>query len=97
MCAELGVGEPAVFSVRLRPGVRTGKAVEQLGLPAWHGWHMRWRAFGDRLPAGVEVVRAPVTVRGAAGEFPAVLNADLDGAGVLVGEVVDIGQARSLG
>jgi hypothetical protein len=68
------------FSVRLRPGVSTGTAVEQLGHAAWHDWHMRWRQFADRLPAGVELVRATVTIRGVPGDYPAALVADLDGA-----------------
>ncbi|BCY09007.1 Wadjet anti-phage system protein JetD domain-containing protein [Actinoplanes sp. L3-i22] len=89
-------GEPVEFSVRLRPGVRTGKAVEQIGHATWHGWNMRWRAFGDRLPAGVEVVRACVTVRGVAGDFPVALTADLDGAVALAAAAVDIGRARAL-
>lgn len=36
VCAEFGVGDRVVFSVRLRPGVRTGKAVEQ---PCWRENH----------------------------------------------------------
>lgn len=100
VCAEFGVGDRVVFSVRLRPGVRTGKAVEQLGYTTWHGWQMRWRDFCDRLPAGVEVDRTAVTLRGVAGDFPAVLNADLDGAAALVDDAepptVDLGRAREL-
>ncbi|GAA4608528.1 hypothetical protein BJY16_006887 [Actinoplanes octamycinicus] len=104
VCAELGAGDPVAFSVRLRPGVRTGRAVEQLGYTAWHGWHMQWRDFCGRLPAGVEVARAAVTVRGVTGDFPAVLQADLDGAATLLRDTrddagppaVDIGRARAL-
>jgi hypothetical protein len=105
VCAEFGAGDRVVFSVRLRPGVRTGKAVEQLGHTTWHGWHMRWRDFCGRLPAGVEVIRTSVTVRGVAGDFPAVLNADLDGTATLIAAdthddaeppTVDIGRARAL-
>ncbi|MCL7458254.1 DUF2220 family protein [Micromonospora sp. MSM11] len=104
VCAELGVGDRVVFSVRLRPGLRTGKAVEQLGHTTWHGWHMQWRDFSSQLPAGVEVVRTAVTVRGVAGNFPAVLNAELDGAATLITDThndaepptVEIGRARAL-
>jgi hypothetical protein len=98
VCAEFGAGDRVVFSVRLRPGVQTGRAVEQLGTTVWHEWHMQWRDFARGLPAGVEVVRTSVTVRGVAGEFPSVLNADLDGATALVAEppIVEIGRARAL-
>ncbi|MEW2144178.1 Wadjet anti-phage system protein JetD domain-containing protein [Micromonospora vinacea] len=104
VCAELDVGDPVVFAVRLRPGVRTGKAVEQLGYTTWHGWHMQWRDFCSRLPVGVEVVRNAVTIRGIPGDFPAVLNAFLDGAATLIADThndaepptVDIGRARAL-
>jgi hypothetical protein len=104
VCAELGVGDRVVFSVRLRPGVSTGKAVELLGHTTWHGWHMQWRDFFSRLPAGVEVVRSSVTIRGVAGDFPAELKADLDGAAALIADThndaepptVELGQARAL-
>lgn len=104
VCAELGVGDRVVFSVRLRPGVRTGKAVELLSHASWHTWHMQWRDFCRRLPAGAEVVHTSVTIRGVAGGFPAVLHADLDGAATLIAHThhdaepptVDIGRARAL-
>jgi hypothetical protein len=106
VCADLGVGDRVVFSVPLRPGVATGKAVEQLGHATWHEWHMRWRAFCDGLPAGlptgVELVRRAVTIRGVPGDFPATLHADLDGAVALIigtgaePPAVDIGRARAL-
>jgi hypothetical protein len=104
VCAELGVGDRGVFSVRLRTGVTTGKAVEQLGYTTWHGWHMQWRDFCRRLPAGVEVVRTAMTIRGVAADFPAVLQADLDGAATLIAgtyndaqpSTVEIGRARAL-
>lgn len=104
VCAELGVGDQVVFSVPLRPGVKTGKAVEQLGHAAWHQWHMQWRDFSDQLPVGVEIVRKTVTIRGVTGEFPATLIADLDGAVTLTADTpsgaepptVDIGRARGL-
>ncbi|NMO57686.1 hypothetical protein HH310_41790 [Actinoplanes sp. TBRC 11911] len=100
VCAEFGIGDRTVFSVRLRPRVGTGKAVEKLGYTTWHGWHMQWRDFCDRLPAGVEVDRTAVTIRGVSGEFPAALNADLDGAAALPGDAepptVDLSRAREL-
>ncbi|WP_190816520.1 Wadjet anti-phage system protein JetD domain-containing protein [Saccharopolyspora pogona] len=104
VCADLGVGDQVVFSVPLRPGVSTGKAVEQLGHAAWHEWHMHWREFSDQLPTGVKLVRKAVTIRGVAGDFPATLNADLDGAVTLIAHTrtgaepptVDIGRARAL-
>src|SRR2546421_1605781 len=74
LCAELGIGDQVVFSVPLRPGVSTGKAVEQLGHAAWHEWHMQWRVLHDHLPTGVKLVRKGVTTRGVPGEFPATLN-----------------------
>jgi hypothetical protein len=104
VCAELGVGDHVTFSVPLRPGVSTGKAVAQLGHAAWHQWHMLWREFHDQLPAGVELVGKAVTIRGVAGDFPATLNANLDGAATLVADArtgaepptMDIGRARAL-
>ncbi|MDT8913745.1 Wadjet anti-phage system protein JetD domain-containing protein [Amycolatopsis sp. PS_44_ISF1] len=86
VCADFGVGDHVVFSVPLRPGVSTGKAVEQLGHAAWHEWHMQWREFSDHLPAGVELARKAVTIRGVAGDFPATLVADLDGAVSLIAD-----------
>ncbi|MFC6084251.1 Wadjet anti-phage system protein JetD domain-containing protein [Sphaerisporangium aureirubrum] len=104
VCAGLGVGDQVVFSIPLRAGVSTGRAVEQLGHAAWHEWHMQWREFADRLPTGVELVRKVVTIRGVAGEFPATLIADLDGAVSLIAGTrtgaepltVDIDRARTL-
>ncbi|TVT60103.1 hypothetical protein FNH05_05020 [Amycolatopsis rhizosphaerae] len=104
VCAEVGVGDQVVFSVPLRPGVSTGKAVEQLGHAAWHEWHMRWRGFSDQLPTGVELIRRAVTIRGVAGDFPATLIADLNGAVALTADArtgaepltVDIDRARAL-
>ncbi|MFD8493873.1 Wadjet anti-phage system protein JetD domain-containing protein [Amycolatopsis sp. NPDC059657] len=96
ICADFGVGEQVVFSVPLRPGVSTGKAVEQLGYTAWHDWHTQWREFSGQLPTGVEVVRKAVTIRQVAGDFPATLIADLDGAVSLVADTVDVNRARSL-
>ncbi|MFG1849192.1 Wadjet anti-phage system protein JetD domain-containing protein [Micromonospora carbonacea] len=102
--AELGIGDHVVFSVPLRPGVTTGKAVEQLGHAAWHQWHMQWRDFSDQLPTGVELVRKVVTIRGVAGDFPATLIADLNGADRLISDThtgaepssVDLARARGL-
>ncbi|SCL26227.1 hypothetical protein GA0070624_3264 [Micromonospora rhizosphaerae] len=104
LCADLDIGDQVVFSVPLRPGVSTGKAVQQLGYAAWHEWHMRWREFYDKLPTGVELVRKTVTIRGVAGDFPATLCADLDSAVTLLADTrtsaepptVDIGRARAL-
>ncbi|MEU8193969.1 Wadjet anti-phage system protein JetD domain-containing protein [Microbispora amethystogenes] len=104
VCAGLGVGDQVVFSVPLRPSVSTGKAVERLGHAAWHEWHMQWREFAGRLPTGVELVRKAVTIRGVAGDFPATLIADLDGAVSLMADTrtgaeplaVDIDRARTL-
>jgi len=104
VCAELDVGEHVMFSIPLRPGVSTGKAVEQLGHAVWHEWHMQWREFASQLPAGVELVRKTVTIRGVAGDFPAQLVADLDGAISLLADIrtgaeppaVDIQPARAL-
>lgn len=80
VCAEFGVGEHVTFSVPLRPGVATGKAVERLGTATWHAWSMRWRAVAGQLPAGVALVRKTVSLRGVSGDFPATLTANLDGA-----------------
>ncbi|MGW4215118.1 Wadjet anti-phage system protein JetD domain-containing protein [Lentzea sp. NPDC004789] len=84
VCAELSVGEQVVFSVPIRPGVSTGKAVERLGHAAWHEWHMQWREFASQLPTGVELVRKAVTIRRVAGDFPATLITDLEGAVALI-------------
>ncbi len=104
VCADLGVGGQVVFSVPLRPGVSTGKAVERLGYAAWHEWHMRWREFSEHLPTGVELVRKAVTIRGVTGDFPATLHADMDGGVTLIADTrtgvappaVDISRARAL-
>jgi hypothetical protein len=104
VCADLGVGDPVVFAVPLRPGVSTGKAVEQLGYGAWHEWHRQWCELSDQLPAGVELVPKAVTIRGVAGDFPAKLKANVDGAVTLITDAptgaeapsVDIGRARAL-
>ncbi|MCA2213913.1 Wadjet anti-phage system protein JetD domain-containing protein [Jidongwangia harbinensis] len=104
VCTEIDTGARTVFSVHLRPGVKAGTAVERAGYTNWHEWHMQWRDFCDRLPAGIEVVRTRVTIRGVAGEYPATLHADLDGAATLLAEshtnaepsAVDIGRARAV-
>lgn len=104
VCADLGVGDKVVFSIPLRPGVSTGKAVEQLGHAAWHEWHMLWREYASQLPAGVELVRKAVTIRGVSGDFPAMLIADLEGAVSLISDTrtgvepptVDIDRGRAL-
>ena len=104
LCADLCVGDQVLFSVPLRPGVSTGRAVEKLGYSAWHEWHMLWRGVHDRLPTGVEIVRKPVTIRGVASDFPATLHADLDGAVTLIRGTrtcaepwsVDIDRARAV-
>jgi hypothetical protein len=104
VCADLVVGDPVLFSVPLRPGVSTGKAVEQFGYGAWHEWHRQWRELSDQLPAGVELVPKAVTIRGVASDFPATLKANVDGAVALIADAptgaeapsVDIGRARAL-
>ncbi|MER7113565.1 Wadjet anti-phage system protein JetD domain-containing protein [Saccharomonospora azurea] len=102
VCADFGVGDRVTFSVPLRPGVSTGKAVERLGHATWHEWHRLWREFASRLPAGVDLVRTAVSIRGVVGEFPATLRADVDGAVALLADTgveqatVDIGRAREL-
>lgn len=103
VCADFGVGDQVVFSIPLRPGVSTGKAVEQLGYAAWHKWHMQWRDFSDQFPAGVELLRKAITIRGVARDFPSTLNADLDGAVALIAAhtgaepaTVDISRTRAL-
>ncbi len=104
VCADLGVGDQVVFSIPLRPGVSTGKAVEQFGHAAWHEWHMHWREFANQLPTGVELVRKAVTIRGVAGDFPATLIADLNGAVSLIADTrtgaepptVDVDRAHAL-
>ena len=79
VCTGVNGGETVIFSVPLRPGVTTGKAVERLGYGVWHEWRMRWRDVADRLPHGVCLVHRTLSIRGVAGDFPARLVADLDG------------------
>jgi hypothetical protein len=76
ICSELGTGSPVTFSIPLRPGISTGKAVERFGYDAWHEWHTAWRAFETQHSTsveGVEIVRKPLTIRGLATEIPATL------------------------
>ncbi|MEO3813411.1 Wadjet anti-phage system protein JetD domain-containing protein [Sphaerisporangium sp. B11E5] len=104
VCADFGAGDQVMFSIPLRPGVSTGKAVEQLGYTAWHEWRMQWREFATRLPTGVKLVRKAMTVRGVPGDFPATLTADLNGAVSLLSDprtgaeppTADIARARAL-
>jgi hypothetical protein len=100
VCADLGVGDPVTFSVPLRPGVSTGAAVARIGHAGWHEWHVRWREFVDRQPAGVVIVRKPVSVQGVTDDYPATLVADLDAAVTLVSgtesPIVDVARARAL-
>jgi hypothetical protein len=104
VCADLGAGDPVTFSVPLRPGVSTGKAVERLGYGVWHDWHMRWREFADLLPTGVELVHKAVTIRRVASDFPATLISDLNSAVALIADThtgaepptVDIDRARAV-
>jgi hypothetical protein len=104
VCAELGIGDPVGFSVPLRPGVSTGRAVARLGYPAWHEWHVQWRRFCEHLPTGVDIVRRAVAIRGIPGDYPATLTATPDGAAALVAAPrpgagtppVDLGRARAL-
>lgn len=100
VCADLGAGDPVTFSVPLRPGVSTGSAVARIGHAAWHEWHMRWRRFADRHPAGVVIVRKPVSVQGVTDDYPSTLVVDLHAAVALVSGtgplVVDVARARTL-
>ncbi|XRQ08797.1 Wadjet anti-phage system protein JetD domain-containing protein, partial [Actinomadura welshii] len=100
VCADLGVGDPVVFSVPLRPGVSTGSAVARLGYTAWHEWQRSWREFADRHPPGARIVRKPVSVQGVTDDHPATLVADLDAAVALVSAAgppaVDVARAREL-
>ncbi|RKS70976.1 uncharacterized protein DUF3322 [Actinomadura pelletieri DSM 43383] len=105
VCADLGSGDPVMFSVPLRPGVSTGTGVTRIGPEAWHEWHMSWREFADRdHPEGVVIVRKPVSVRGVTADYPATLVVDLDAAVALTSETgpptepptVDVARAREL-
>lgn len=104
VCADFGVGGPVAFSIPLRPGVSTGKAVERVGHADWHHWHTRWREFADPLPAGAEIVAKKVTIQGVSGDFPATLTADLDAAVALIADaptgaeqpLLDINRARAV-
>ncbi|MFF5260615.1 Wadjet anti-phage system protein JetD domain-containing protein [Actinomadura viridis] len=100
VCAGLGVGDPVTFSVPLRPGVSSGSAVARIGYAAWHEWYTSWREFADRHPAGVAIVRKPVSVQGVTDDYPATLVTDLDAAVALVSGAepppVDLARARAL-
>ncbi|WP_067665922.1 Wadjet anti-phage system protein JetD domain-containing protein [Nocardia miyunensis] len=106
VCAERGIGVPVSFSVPLRPGVSTGKSVGQIGYDHWHAWHAAWRLFETQVISGVErvkIIRKPVTIRGVADEFPAMLVAETFSAAIeLAGRAqasplaVDVDRARIL-
>lgn len=102
VCTGVNGGETVIFSVPLRPGVTTGKAVERLGYGVWHEWRMRWRDVADRLPHGVCLVHRTLSIQGVAGDFPARLVADLDGGVAFLAEfgaeppTVDVERARQL-
>ncbi len=103
VCADLA-GEPVEFSVSLRPGISTGKAVERLGLSSWHAWAAAWGGSCAELPANVNVVRTSVTIVGVASQFPSMLRADLHGTSELITDrrwgveplTVDLDRARQL-
>ncbi|UAK31979.1 hypothetical protein K8O92_30310 [Nocardia asteroides] len=106
VCAEHGISAPLTFSVPLRPGLSTGKRVGQIGYDRWHEWHVAWRLFETQVISGIErvqIIRKPVTIRGVADEFPAMLVAETTAAAIeLVARAqasplaVDIDRARSL-
>ncbi len=84
VCAELGVGDPVVLGVALRPGVSSGADVERLGYATWHTWHRQWSEVRAALPAGVEMIDRKLSVRGVTGDFPVRFTATLDGAVALL-------------
>ena len=47
ICADHGAGGPIPFSVPLRPGLSSGKAIERAD-GSWHEWHTTWRSFDLR-------------------------------------------------
>ncbi|RMI28463.1 Wadjet anti-phage system protein JetD domain-containing protein [Nocardia stercoris] len=106
VCAERGINEPVSFSVPLRPGISTGKAVERIGFSAWHDWQTAWCDFETRIINGVEgvmLIRKPVAIQGVTYAVPATLFAEnLAAAAELVSRgrgappAHDIDRARSL-
>ncbi len=83
VCAELGVGEPVSFDVRLRPGVRGKADTERLG---GGGARMDWCEAWDSvaLPEGCSLVSEPIA--GLPGAFPSRLRVpSLDAALALTG------------
>ncbi|WP_280437020.1 Wadjet anti-phage system protein JetD domain-containing protein [Nocardia carnea] len=106
ICADYGVARPAIFSVPLRPGLSSGKAVERANGGSWHEWRTTWRNFELRTIskfAGVGIILEPVTIRGVTYDLPATLVAENVGAAVeLISraeekpQAVDLGRARSL-
>ncbi|WP_203236970.1 Wadjet anti-phage system protein JetD domain-containing protein [Nocardia panacis] len=85
VCAERGIGAHVSFQVQLRPGIYTGKAVEQLGFGRWHEWRTAWRTFDQQIVAGVpgaSIIGKPMPVRGLTDEVPATLVAETLGAAV---------------
>lgn len=105
ICADHGAGGPLPFSVPLRPGLPSGKAIERAD-SSWHEWHTTWRSFDLRTisrTAGVEIIRKPVTIHGVTYDLPTTLVAENIGAAVeLISraqeepQAVDLGRARSL-
>ncbi|MGL5829833.1 MAG: Wadjet anti-phage system protein JetD domain-containing protein [Angustibacter sp.] len=103
VCADLA-GEPKEFSIPLRPGINTGKAVERLGLSPWHDWQMAWREAITQLPANVTVDRKSVTIVRVPTQCPSTLKTDLNGARALMADhlwgveplTVDLDRARQL-
>ncbi|MGW1743475.1 Wadjet anti-phage system protein JetD domain-containing protein [Nocardia sp. NPDC001965] len=106
VCAEHDVGSPISFSIPLRPGLSTGKAVERFGYGRWHDWHTAWRTFdmqylGDAND--IRIIRKPMTIRGVSDDFPAALVSEKPSAAIeLVSRTqgkpltVDIERARTL-
>lgn len=62
VCAEVAGAEPFRVAVRLRPGVRAGSDIANLGFGRWHEWAQSWRdLMAEQLP-GVEIAVARIVV-----------------------------------
>ncbi|MFD4407708.1 Wadjet anti-phage system protein JetD domain-containing protein [Nocardia sp. NPDC058499] len=105
VCADYGTNGPIPFSVPLRPGLSSGKAIERAD-GSWYEWHTTWRSFdlrAIRKTAGVQIIRKPVTIHGVTYDLPTTLVAENIGAAAeLISraqeepQAVDLGRARSL-